>query len=540
LKILIAEDNEDNRKLLVKQLRFLNHEVTGAANGKEALSIGLADPPDILVTDILMPDMDGYQLCVEWKQNEKLQSIPLIFFTATYTSDEDEKFALSLGGDAFIRKPVELNNLSLILTELYEKGKSGNLPHPEFTSAGSSKFLIEHNKRLLSKLYHKVAQLEMDINERKKAEESVRESEEKFRQFFENAQVYCYILSPAGIIIEINQTACQSLGYRKEELIGRPLSRISPPEYLSRFQELVKEWNLTGLIKGEEMVVLTRTGVKRDVILSISAIRSQAGAITSMISVQRDITEVKQSRTKAQEVETLTSLSQAKSEMLSNVAHELRTPLASIKGFIETLIEPDVKWSKKDQLEFLTEANKEVDILNQLIRDLLDVSRLESGKLRLDKHYYGLPDVLESIKARLVILTAKHLLEIKIAPELPRIYVDKLRLAQVLTNLVENATKFSPHGSPITLEAAVQGNDLVISVTDRGVGMTQETIDHLFSRFFRGEQAVTAQTKGTGLGLSICRGIVEAHNGKIRVESKVGQGTTFSFNIPLTPPEHSN
>ncbi|MBN1189146.1 MAG: response regulator [Dehalococcoidales bacterium] len=313
MKILIAEDNEDSSKLLVKQLRALSYEVSSAANGKEALSQGLKDPPDVLVSDILMPEMDGYGLCMEWKQNEKLRSIPVIFFTATYTSDEDEKFARSLGADAFIHKPVELEDLVQILIETVEKSRldkqhpagvaSGGITSGGITSDGvasartlsieSSNFLIEHNKRLLARLYHKVAQLETDILERKRAEEAVRESEEKFRQFFENAQIFCYILSPEGIILEINQTACQALGYTKEELIDQPLGRICPPEYLPRFRELVREWNRTNLIKNEEMTVLTQKGEKRDVIFSAGVIRNGEGKITSVVSVQRDITELK-------------------------------------------------------------------------------------------------------------------------------------------------------------------------------------------------------------------------------------------------------
>jgi PAS domain S-box-containing protein len=540
LKILIAEDNEDSRKLMEKQLRALGHEVKVAVNGKEALSKGLENPPDILVSDILMPEMDGYQLCVEWKQNKRLQSIPLIFYTATYTSDEDEKFALNLGADAFVRKPVEFESLAQTLTDVFARARSAKLPSSELIPDKPSGFLVEHNKRLLAKLYYKVAQLETDIAERKRAEEAVRESEEKFRQFFENAQVYCYILSPAGIILEINQTACQSLGYGKKDLVGQPLSRICSPEYQPRFQEIVREWNNTGLIKSEEIVILSRAGEKRDVILSMGVIRDRAGIVTSIVCIQRDITELKESKARALQVEALTLLNKAKSEMLSNVAHELRTPLASIKGFIETLIEPDVKWSKSEQLDFLMEANKEVDILNQLIRDLLDVSRLESGKMRLDKQNYSLAEVLESIKSRLSILTSKHVLEFKLAPALPAMFVDKSRLAQIITNLVDNAIKFSPQGSPIIIEAGVKGNDLIISISDRGVGMTQETIDKLFNRYYRAEQAVASKTRGTGLGLSICRGIIEAHGGKIRVESVVGKGTTFSFNIPITPLERKN
>jgi two-component system sensor histidine kinase KdpD len=308
---------------------------------------------------------------------------------------------------------------------------------------------------------------------------------------------------------------------------------------LPRVREIVSQWNKTGLVENEELVILTRAGQKRDILLSSGAIRDKNGKVTSSVSVQKDITELKQSQIKALQVDILTRLNKAKSEMLSDVAHELRTPLASIKGFIETPIESDVKWTKQQQMEFLLEANKETDNLNLLIRDLLDVSRIESGKMKLEKQLCTLEDILASSKARLTILTSSHTFNIKLSPGLRPINADRMRIAQVITNLVENATKFSPIGSPITLSATVTMNNLIVSVKDRGIGMTQDTIDNLFNRFYQAGQVATGNSKGTGLGLSICRGIIEAHGGKIWVESSIGDGSTFSFSLPLSAPNDS-
>ncbi len=160
MKILVVEDNEDSRNLLVKQLRAYGHEVMAAANGAEALPQALKEPPDILVTDILMPKMDGFQLCYKWKQNDRLRDIPFIFYTATYTSDEDEKFALSLGANAFIRKPAEPDALVQMLREVCEKAKAGALAPAEVAPLEPSLYLTEYNKRLVAKLDRKVAQLE--------------------------------------------------------------------------------------------------------------------------------------------------------------------------------------------------------------------------------------------------------------------------------------------------------------------------------------------------------------------------------------------
>lgn len=129
-KVLIVEDNEENRNLLMKQLRAYGHKVTAAANGAETLEQALVQSPDIIVSDIMMPKMDGFQLCHEWKQNDKLKNIPFVFYTATYTLDEDKKFALSLGADAFFTKPAEPTEPDVLvqkLCEILEKAKAGAL-----------------------------------------------------------------------------------------------------------------------------------------------------------------------------------------------------------------------------------------------------------------------------------------------------------------------------------------------------------------------------------------------------------------------------
>lgn len=175
MKILIVEDNEDSRNLLMKQFHVYGHEVIPTANGIEALERALAQPPDIIVSDIMMPKMDGYQLCHEWKQNDKLKNIPFVFYTATYTREEDEKFALSLGADAFFAKPTEPDTFVQMLSEIIEKATSGLQPSAKVAPIETSTFLAEHDKRIFAKLEDKVAQLEMEIAQRKQAEHDLRE-----------------------------------------------------------------------------------------------------------------------------------------------------------------------------------------------------------------------------------------------------------------------------------------------------------------------------------------------------------------------------
>ena len=228
MKVLVVEDNEDSRNLLVKQLRAYGHEVTAAADGAEALQQALAQPPDVIVSDIMMPNMDGYQLCHECKQNDKLRDIPFIFYTATYTSDEDEKFALSLGANTFIRKPTEPDVLVQMLSEVFEKAKSGLLPPPEVALLEPSLYLTEYNKRLVTKLDKKVAQLEAEITQRKQAEAALKESESKLSSILSSMVDLIFVLDKdsrfASFYVPSNE-----LYVPPEKFVGERYSEVMPP-----------------------------------------------------------------------------------------------------------------------------------------------------------------------------------------------------------------------------------------------------------------------------------------------------------------------
>lgn len=231
------------------------------------------------------------------------------------------------------------------------------------------------------------------------------------------------------------------------------------------------------------------------------------------------------------ELESLQQLERFKTELLSTVSHELRNPLSSIKGYTSTLLAEDVEWSKDKQRDFLLEINEETDRLNRLIGDLLDMSRIEASMLKLEKGPRDICSLFESIKGRLAIITQHHQLEAATPEELPMVYIDEMRIGQVITNLVENAARFSDRGSMIRLDAALDDGQVVISVTDNGVGIPKEDLDKVFDRFYSTDDTSSGQRKGLGLGLSICRGIVESHGGEIWVESKPRQGSKFSFRL---------
>ncbi|MCC6179330.1 MAG: GAF domain-containing protein [Chloroflexi bacterium] len=239
----------------------------------------------------------------------------------------------------------------------------------------------------------------------------------------------------------------------------------------------------------------------------------------------------------AREVAALKKIDRLKTELLSTVSHELRTPLGSIKGYATTLLEHEDLLSREERREFLEIIDSESDRLDELIRNLLDLSRLEAGVLRIDREPTDLSDVARACVQRVQRLTNRHVLSIDWPCDLLA-DVDPRRIAQVITNLLENAVKYSPDGGDIVLAAQAQSGPqgapiLQISVADQGAGIPQRDLHRVFDRFHRVEGEISKRVGGTGLGLAICQRLVEAHGGKIWVESRLGKGSTFYFTVPL-------
>ena len=222
-----------------------------------------------------------------------------------------------------------------------------------------------------------------------------------------------------------------------------------------------------------------------------------------------------------------------RSEFLANVSHELRTPLAVIKGSANSLLQPDVIFDDMTRRDFLISIDRDADTLTRLVNDLLLMSRLDADALEVKRSPHRVSELIDSVKDRLDNLTAKHRLRIVIADDVPPVVIDEDRIGEVLTNLVENAVKFSEDNTTITIEARTSGEEVVMSVADEGVGIAPEIQQKIFERFFQGNARKNGRRKGTGLGLAICRGIVEAHGGRIWAESEPGRGTRFSFTLPV-------
>ena len=236
----------------------------------------------------------------------------------------------------------------------------------------------------------------------------------------------------------------------------------------------------------------------------------------------------------ARKVAALRELDRMKTELLSTVSHELRTPLGSIKGYATTLLSHGNKLRKGEQREFLEIIDSEADRLRDLIENLLDMSRLEAGVLRIDRQPVRLARVAQEVTRRVQLASEQHIVQLDWPDDDPLVDADEKRIYQIVQNLLTNAVKYSPAGGCITLSAEGGRRELVISVADEGLGMPAVELERIFERFHRVQSEVSRGIGGTGLGLAICKGLVEAHGGRIWAESAgEGKGSTFRFTLPL-------
>lgn len=247
---------------------------------------------------------------------------------------------------------------------------------------------------------------------------------------------------------------------------------------------------------------------------------------TCQLATYRNITEHKQA-----ELE-LINLNQAKSDLLSNISHELRSPLTSIKGVIGSLLQKNVKLDEATTSMLLTGVSEETDRLASLVTNLLNMSKLEAGVWQPDKARCHISDIINDAVEQQRWSQQKHDFRIEVAPGLPEFYADYSQLRQVLTNLLENASAYSADGTPITIRAKMVDDELEVGIIDQGVGIPHEELGKIFEKFYRGSQK-RQRPGGTGLGLAICQSIINAHSGRIWAESEVGRGSRFYFRLPV-------
>lgn len=230
--------------------------------------------------------------------------------------------------------------------------------------------------------------------------------------------------------------------------------------------------------------------------------------------------------------EILRRTDELKSALLAAVSHDLRTPLASIIASAGSLRQPDVQWTDAERREFLGDIEHEARRLSRIVDNLLDLSRIEAGALRPDRGWYDVSALVDDVVGRLRPITYAHPVDVRVPDDLPPVSLDYVEIDQVLSNLIENAARHTPAGTPIHVGARVAGNELVVEVADEGPGIDPRTIDRVFEPFVRGPSG-RRSAGGTGLGLAVARGLVEAHGGHIHVQNRGAGGVAFVFTLPI-------
>jgi len=330
-----------------------------------------------------------------------------------------------------------------------------------------------------------------------------------------------YVVDTSGHIILWNRAAEVITGYNRETMVGKDCygpgdgdDDDSSP-FCATASTVSEGFSSTGY----EVLISGKDGRRMWLSVSAAPIRDTDGAIAGIVHVFRDISEYKE-------------IDRMKSDFVATVSHELRTPLTSILGFSKTLLRTDASFSDASRKSFLLEIVREGERLARLIEDVLSVSRIEAGNLRLDlKPVVASPTVSQVVKS-VARLTSIHDFVIEVPEDLPRVNADPDKLYQVMLNLVVNAIKYSPDGGPITVTASRSGENVLFEVEDMGVGISAEHLPHVFERFYRAALGKGAAA-GTGLGLYVSKSLIEQMGGRIWVESEVDQGSRFYFELPI-------
>lgn len=254
------------------------------------------------------------------------------------------------------------------------------------------------------------------------------------------------------------------------------------------------------------------------------------GRVADLLSLSIENTRL---REELRDTEALGEANRLKAELISTLAHEMRTPLTSIKGYSTALLMEEVAFDPKAQREFLEIIDEECDTLQQLIHDILESSIIDAGLLKLEMQPVLLPRLIKGTVDDMARRAEGCRFVVDLPDRLPVVEADPERITQVLRNLLDNAVKYSPGGGLIIVRAEVQPKQVVISVADQGVGIAPEHLHQLFEKYFRAQTGLIRNVVGSGLGLPIAHAIVESHGGRIWAESVAGQGSTFHFTLPL-------
>ncbi|MES2764976.1 MAG: response regulator [Bacteroidota bacterium] len=542
VNILMVDDRPENLMALESTLGDLDLNLVKASSGTEALRWLLKEEFAVILLDVHMPDMDGFETAELIRQRRNSEHTPIIFVTANTADETNLMRGYSLGAVDYIQKPYNkqiLRSKVGVFVDLFKKTEEVRIQASNLAKINED--------------------LENEVGARSKAEEIIKENDTRFRAMFENAGIGITMRNPEGMFIKANPAFERILGYTEKELSTMHFTDIVQEEDAKQESKLFEK-----LLKGEEeQFHFEKRYIRKDgqIIWARAVVSMVYGAnkkplyavgLSEDITAQRMYTEQLQKLTeelgKSNEdlisaKENAEKANRAKSIFLSTMSHELRTPLNAILGFAQIL--------KKDELiperqrGFIETIYRSGSHLLDMINDVLDISKIESGRMELLAEDFSLHTMLGDIHNMFSLRAREKELDFTVnynnsVPEY--VFADTRRMRQVLINLLGNSVKFTTEGKiALNVETGerrtVDGKqfvDICFIVQDTGRGIPEDQQKMIFEPF---RQMQGTYSEGTGLGLAISRRIANIMGGDITVESKEGAGSTFRFDLPVQLPE---
>jgi two-component system, OmpR family, sensor histidine kinase KdpD len=357
------------------------------------------------------------------------------------------------------------------------------------------------------------------------------------RQLMPDEEQTALAVMHEGKIVDL-YTSSTSSGRLVEHWFRRAMSAKHPGRLYVRMFPLQMGQKVVGVMKLQMEDNPERFMLHREEGMEKFHINPQATFFWTFLDQATAVIERARLRRESLRIELLQRTDALRSALLSSVSHDLRTPLSSIKAAASSLLQEDVQWNEEERKSFALSIERESDRLNRLVGNLLDMTRIEGGALKPEKEWYPIYELIHDTLGHMQFLLQGHEVQTHIPDDLPPVGLDYLQMGQVLTNLLENAARYTPPTSPIEITAQVVDGEMMVSIADRGPGIPQFDLERVFDKFYR--VLSTARKKkvtGSGLGLAVCLGLVEAHGGRIWAENRPDGGAVFRFTLPLEDAE---
>lgn len=523
-KILVADDRPDNVTLLVRYLEYEGYDHVTAQDGEETLIKAQDETPDLILLDVDMPKKNGFAVLEEIRANENLKHIPIIILTAARLDSADVQEGLNLGADDYITKPFDRRELmARIRTKLRVKEAEDATRRrnrelsllPEIGKELSARteihdianILLKRTAETLGAVEGFMLMVDADGNINERYHISVSEGNSSAAKIQLGKKLFYHILETRqGVVIE---DAAQHEYWSAHENDQTRSAVIAP---------LFGRRDLLGLLflTHEQESYFTL-----DHLLLLQAIASQAAIAIENVRLYQNITDEQK------------QLEKIKNEFIATASHDLKNPIMSISGYSNLLSKAGPLNTQQE--EFVGRIQHSTKNMLELVQNMLQLTEIDLKKSENNREAINAVETLKELTAEFEIQAQQKKQTLKLQSEISfaRIYADTLQIKQAIRNLIGNAIKYTPEGGQIFVTAKLVGDYVEIQVRDNGYGIPPQDLPHIFDRFYRVRTNQTMEIEGNGLGLAIVKSIVEQHQGNVRVQSKVNEGTIFTVNLPL-------